>query len=285
MASQEARPYHIHITPDSSPIGLNRREVWRYRDLIRLYTERTFKLTYKQTVLGPLWLILNPLLTSVVYAAVFGGIIGVETDGVPKLLFYLASHALWSLFAGCLEANAGVLSGHAAVFGKVWFPRLTIAVSSMISAVIRFGIEMGLVLLIGVGYALYGRVSPHFLLWPAMIPAVLLTAVMGMGCGLIVSSVTTRYRDLNFLVRFGIRLWMYVTPVVYPLSLLGSKPLRTLMLVNPMTAPMEVFRLALFGRGEVLPGSVISSLVFTALFLWAGVAMFNRVEKNFIDTV
>ena len=285
MASQEARPYHIHITPDSSPIGLNLREVWRYRDLIRLFTERTFKLTYKQTVLGPLWLILNPLLTSVVYAAVFGGIIGVETDGVPKLLFYLASHALWSLFAGCLEANAGFLSGHAAVFGKVWFPRLTIAVSSMISAVIRFGIEMGLVLLIGVGYALYGQVSPHFLLWPAMIPAVLLTGVMGMGCGLIVSSVTTRYRDLNFLVRFGIRLWMYVTPVVYPLSLLGSKPLRTLMLVNPMTAPMEVFRLALFGRGEVLPGSVISSLVFTALFLWAGVAMFNRVEKNFIDTV
>lgn len=279
------RDYHVHISAEHRLFQLGLKEVWAYRDLIRLFTERTFKLIYKQTILGPLWLVISPLVTSVIYTIVFGNIAGLSTGGVPKLLFYLSSHALWSFFAGCLSKNSSTFISNAHVFRKVYFPRLTIPISTVISSIIQFLIQLALVVLVMAGYVIRGEVTPHWALLPLIIPVILLTGAMGLGLGILVSSVTTKYRDLAFLVSFGLQLWMYVSPVVYPVSQLPLSGAYRFLLWNPMTAPMELFRLALLGVGTVHPESVLSTLVFTVLSALAGIITFNKVERTFIDTV
>lgn len=287
MAEQTAmKPkYHTHITGKHKWYDLNLKEVWQYRDLIVLFTKRNFALTYKQTILGPLWIFLNPFLTSIVYTFVFGGIAGMDTDGIPQILFYLCSNAAWVFFSTCVTKNATTFTGNAAVFGKVYFPRLTIPISNVLDSVIQFLIQMLLTGAFLVFYVIKGQVHPNWIAW-LLIPVVLVhLGIMGLGCGIIISSLTTKYRDLSILVTFGIQLWMYATPVVYPLSQLGDGMFKTILQFNPVTAPVEMFRYAVLGRGslEILP--IVTSWIFTIVVALAGVMIFNKVEKTFMDTV
>ena len=277
--------YHTHITSKRRWFDLNLKEVWQYRDLIVLFTNRSFKLTYKQTVLGPIWIFLNPFITSVIHTLIFGGIAGISTDGVPKILFYLSSNAIWAFFAACINNNAQTFTANAHVFGKGYFPRLTIPISNVLSASIRFCIQMLMVGGFLAYYVITGEVHPHWEAW-LLIPLVLVhLGVMGLGFGIIISSMTTKYRDLSLLVGFGVQLWMYITPIVYPLSTLGPGTMRTILMLNPVTAPVEIFRYAVLGQGTIQMGYVIASLAVTVFVAVFGVMLFNRVEKTFMDTV
>lgn len=285
MAGMTKQTYHIHISSKHRMLDLNLREVWQYRDLITLFTKRTFTLTYKQTILGPVWLFLNPLISSVIYAFVFGGIAGIGTDGIPSLLFYMSGNAIWIFFSGCVTKNASTFTANANVFGKVYFPRLTIPISNVLSSVIQFGIQMLLVLVLLIYYVVAGAVHPHWGAW-LLIPLVLIhLGLLGLGCGIIISSLTTKYRDLAILVTFGVQLWMYITPVVYPLSQLGDSWMKTILMINPVTAPVEMFRYALLGQGTIMPGYLAYSWVVTIAVVIVGIMIFNKVEKTFMDTV
>ena len=286
MANEIQTPkYHTHITAERKWFELNLKEVWQYKDLIWLFTKRTFVLTYKQTVLGPAWIFLNPILTSIIYTFVFGGIAGMSTDGLPQILFYLASNAIWSFFASCINTNAQTFTNNAGVFGKVYFPRLTTPISNVLSAVIRFGIQMILVLILLAYYMIKGEVQPHWEAW-IFLPLVLVNlGMMGLGIGILISSMTTKYRDLTVLVGFGVSLWMYATPIIYPLSQMGDGLFKTILLVNPVTAPVEIFRYAVLGQGTIVPAYVALSWGLTILVTVFGIMVFNRVEKTFMDTV
>ena len=248
----ENKTHITRITAKRPWNDLRLKEVLRYRDLIVLLTKRSFQVSFKQTILGPAWLVLNPLITSVVYSVVFGKIAGIQTAGVPGVLFYLTSTGLWSFFAACVTGNAGVFTGNANLFGKVYFPRLTVPISQVLAALIRFLIQMAIVLVILVFYCVKGQLQPHFLAW-LLVPVILLElGIMGMGVGIILSSMTTKYRDLSVLVTFGMNLWMFATPVIYPYSQVPSGWIRTAAMLNPVTF---------------------------------GVLIFNRVERTFMDTV
>lgn len=274
-----------YICAKEKPLDLKLHEVWEYRDLIFLFTRRNFATLYKQTILGPLWLFLNPVLTAVMSMVVFGGIAKLGTDGVPKLLFYLSSTAIWSYFASCVTGNASTFTGNAGLFGKVYFPRLTVPLSNILSNSIRFGIQMVLVLGLLVFYAVVGTMRIHPLRW-LLIPFILLVlGLLGMGVGILISSLTTKYRDLSVLVGFGVGLWMYATPVVYPLSELEQGMLRSLILLNPVTPLVELYRYCLLGVGTLLPAQLAYSAAVTLLVLLVGIAVFNRVERTFMDTV
>ena len=283
--SNEAQQYHTHITSEHRWFDLKLKEVWQYKDLIVLFTKRSFKLTYKQTVLGPAWLFLNPIMTSIIYTFVFGGIAGISTDGVPQLLFYMSGNAIWSFFSSCLTKNANAFIANANVFGKVYFPRLTTPISNVLTSVVQFGIQMILVLALFVYYLATGAVHPNWLAW-LLIPVVLLNlGIMGLGCGIIISSLTTKYRDLSILVSFGVSLWMYATPIVYPISQIDNELFRNILMINPATAPIELFRYALLGQGTISIPSLIFSWVFTIAVAVLGIMVFNKVEKTFMDTV
>ena len=281
----ETQQYHTHISSKHRWFDLNLKEVWRYRDLIVLFTRRSFVLTYKQTVLGPAWIFLNPLISSIIYAFVFGGIAGIGTDGVPQLLFYLCSNAIWIFFSSCVTKNAQTFTANAGVFGKVYFPRLTTPISNVLASIIQFGVQMILVLLFLAYYLARGAVSPNWWAWLLIPVALVHLGVMGLGFGIIISSLTTKYRDLAILVNFGVQLWMYATPIVYPLSQLGDGLMKTILLINPVTAPVEVFRYAVLGRGTIVPAYLALSWAITALVALVGVMLFNHVEKTFMDTV
>lgn len=286
MPEATAKPrYHTHITAKHNLFELNLKEVWRYRDLIVLFTKRSFQLTYKQTILGPAWIFLSPFITSVIYTLVFGGIAGISTDGVPKILFYMCSNAIWVFFSTCVTKNASTFTSNAGVFGKVYFPRLTVPVSNVLSSIIQFGIQMLMVAVFFVYYLWRGAVSPRWWAW-LLIPGVLIhLGVMGLGFGIIISSLTTKYRDLSILVGFGVQLWMYATPIVYPLSQLGDGFMKTILLINPVTMPVEIFRFAVLGQGTILPGYLALSWTITLAVAVFGVMLFNKVEKTFMDTV
>lgn len=277
--------YHTHISAEHNWFDLKLKEVWRYRDLIVLFTKRSFALTYKQTILGPAWIFLNPFITSIIYTFVFGGIAGMSTDGVPKILFYLCSNAIWTFFSGCVTKNAQTFTENASVFGKVYFPRLTIPISNVLASVIQFVVQMILVGIFLVYYVVRGAVTPNWWAW-ILIPVVLLhLGIMGLGFGIIISSVTTKYRDLSILVTFGVQLWMYVTPIVYPLSQLENGLFKTLLLINPVTSTIEVFRYAILGQGTIVPMYLGLSWGITISIFIVGVMIFNRIEKTFMDTV
>lgn len=285
MSEKPVSSYHTHITSKRSWFALNLAEVWRYRDLIYLFTKRSFVVTYKQTILGPAWIFLNPLISSIIYAFVFGGIAGIGTDGVPQILFYLCSNAIWIFFSSSLNKNATTFTANANVFGKVYFPRLTMPISNVLSSVIQFGVQMILVLIFLVYYVIVGEVHPNWWAW-LLIPVELLhLGLLALGCGIIISSLTTKYRDLSILVTFGVQLWMYATPIVYPMSELGSGWMQLILQVNPVTAPVEMIRYAILGQGTVVPGYMALSWIITIVVAVLGVMVFNRVEKTFMDTV
>ena len=285
QAKTDTQQYHTHISSKHRWFDLNLKEVWRYRDLIVLFTRRSFVLTYKQTILGPAWIFLNPLISSIIYAFVFGGIAGIGTDGVPQLLFYLCSNAIWIFFSSCVTKNAQTFTANAGVFGKVYFPRLTTPISNVLASIIQFGVQMILVLLFLAYYLAKGAVSPNWWAWLLIPVALVHLGVMGLGFGIIISSLTTKYRDLAILVNFGVQLWMYATPIVYPLSQLGDGLMKTILLINPVTAPVELIRYAVLGRGTIVPAYLALSWAITALVAVFGVMLFNHVEKTFMDTV
>ena len=277
--------YHTHISAKNSLFDLNLQEIWRYRDLILLFTKRSFVVTYKQTILGPAWIFINPFLTSIIYTFIFGGIAGISTDGIPQILFYLSSNAIWGFFASCVTKNANTFTANANVFGKVYFPRLTVPISNVLASVIQFGVQMILVLIFLLFFILKGTVVPNW--WMVtLIPLILLhLGVMGLGTGIIISSLTTKYRDLAVLVTFGVQLWHYATPIIYPLTEIAPGLLKTLIMINPVTSPVELFRYAILGQGTIIPYYYFISVAITVIVAVVGVVIFNRVEKTFMDTV
>ena len=285
MSDMTKPVYHTHITSKRRRFELNLKEVWRYRDLIVLFTKRNFTVRYKQTILGPAWLFISPIISSLIYTFIFGGIAKIGTEGVPQLLFYMSGNAIWTYFSSCVTRNAATFTSNANVFGKVYFPRLTTPISNMLTSMVEFAIQMLLVLVFLTYYLFRGMVHPNWLSW-VLIPVVLVhLGVMGLGFGIIISSMTTKYRDLSILVGFGVQLWMYITPVVYPLSQAGESVFKPLLLVNPVTAPVEVFRYALLGQGTIVPWALCWSWAITLAVALLGILIFNRVEKTFMDTV
>jgi len=277
--------YHIHISSKHSWMKLNLKEVWQYRDLIYLFTKRNFVVSYKQTILGPAWIFLTPLFSSIVQAFVFGGIAGIETDGVPMMLFYLCSNAIWAFFSTCLIHNASTFTANAYVFGKVYFPRLTTPISNVLSSMIRFFIQMILVLIFMAYFLVQGAIAPNWATW-LMVPVELVhLGILGMGFGIIVSSMTTKYRDLTVLVEFGVQAWMYLTPIVYPLSTVTEGWMRNLVMLNPVTPAVEMMRYAILGKGTIDMGYYGLSWGVTLAVAVLGIMIFNKVERNFMDTV
>ena len=277
--------YHIHISSRHKWLDLNLKEVWLYRDLIQLFVKRNFVVSYKQTILGPAWIFLTPLFSSIVQAFVFGGIAGISTDGIPMLLFYLCGNAIWTFFSTCLVNNANTFTANAYVFGKVYFPRLTTPISNVISSMIRFCIQMGLALVFLAYYLTQGAVHPNWAAW-IMIPVELIhLGILGMGFGIIISSLTTKYRDLTILVEFGVQAWMYLTPVVYPLSTLADGWMKTLLMLNPVTPGVEMMRYAILGKGTLDWGYYGLSWAVTLAVAMLGIMIFNKVERTLMDTV
>lgn len=278
-------PIKTHISAKNKWFDLRLKEVWRYRDLIVLFTRRSFVLTYKQTILGPIWIFLNPVLTSIIHTFVFGTVAGMSTDGIPAILFYLTSNAIWAFFASCVTTNASTFTANAGVFGKVYFPRLTTPISNVFAAAIRFVIQMLMVGAFLVYYVAIGVVEPNWIWWLAIPLIVLQLGIMGMGVGILISSLTTKYRDLSILVSFGVQLWMYATPVVYPISQIGGGKMELIMYMNPVTAPVEMFRYAVLGQGSFSMMYVLISWIVTIIVAILGILMFNKVERTFMDTV
>ncbi len=276
--------WSLVIRPKTGWFELHLADLWRYRDLVLLFVRRDFVSQYKQTILGPLWFIIQPLLTTLTFTIIFGNIAQLSTDGLPKMLFYLSGVTAWNYFAECLTKTSETFSANANIFGKVYFPRLAVPVSIVISNLIRFGIQLGLFLAFYLFFLFRGTAiqpTSALLLMPLL---VLLMAALGLGTGIIVSSMTTRYRDLRFLVQFGVQLLMYTTPVIYPLSKLPEQ-YRWIMLANPMTPIIESFRYAFLGTGAFSWGYLGLSAAMAAVILGLGILLFNHVEKTFMDTV
>ena len=278
------------IKPRTGWFDIDLKELWQYRDLVVMFVKRSFATLYKQTILGPAWILINPLLTTVIFTVVFGGIAGLAESGVPSFLFYMAGNAIWSFFASCITGTANTFVTNAGLFGKVYFPRLTMPISQVVISLINLIIQMVMFLVFWVWFYFFGQAygAVQMNLWVLALPAVLLLVmVMGLGVGIIVSSLTTKYRDLAIVVSFGVQLWMYATPVVYSMSEIaaGSPRLLVLMRLNPMTEPVQVFRYALLGCGEISPAWLLYSAVVALVTLAAGVVLFSRVEKTFMDTV
>jgi lipopolysaccharide transport system permease protein len=276
--------WDLIIRPRKSLFKLNLRELWRYRDLISLFVRRDFIAKYKQTILGPLWFVIQPVLTTIMFTIIFTRVAKISTDGLPPILFYMSGTVAWTYFATCFNSTSSTFLANEKIFGKVYFPRLTVPVSLVISTLIQFFIQFLLLILIMCFYCFRGvqfNFNTSVLLLPVLI---LLMALMGLGFGIVVSSLTTKYRDLTYLVAFGVQLWMYATPVVYPLSSITSK-LRFWVLLNPLTSVIETFRFALLGSGTFSALHLLYSAVFAFAIVIVGILMFNRVEKTFIDTV
>lgn len=273
-----------HIKSKRGFFDINLREVVEYRDLIVMFVKRYFTLSYKQTILGPLWLILKPVISAAIYTMVFTGIAHISTDGAPALLFYMTGNAVWTFFASCVTSNAGTFTDNADIFGKVYFPRLVMPISNVVVGAINLLISSVLITITAVVYAVMGKgvhVNPMIVFLPVLI---LLAGMAGMGVGIIVSSVTTKYRDLTVMVGFGMQLWMYATPVVYPVSQIPQK-FRTMMMFNPCAPLLEGVRYLCFGTGTIEPVGIIVSTVFSIGVFVFGVLLFNRVEKTFMDVV
>lgn len=267
-------------TPASKVFRLNLGELWKYRDLILLFVKRDFVAVYKQTVLGPLWHFIQPLFASAVYFA-FGSIAKIPTDELPRILFYLTGVVLWNYFSACFTKTSNTFIGNAHIFGKVYFPRLAIPISVIISNLMSFGIQFLLI----IPFLFIYRDNIHPNLFLAAIPLLIVVlAMMGLGFGIIVSSLTIKYRDFIYLISFGIQLAMYATPVIYPLSMIPEK-FQWLASLNPLTPIIEMFRYGLLGKGTFSAATFAYSAVFAFIILSIGILLFNHAEKDFMDTV
>lgn len=271
------------IESSHSLFDLKLGEVWRYKDLVYMFVKRDFVSGFKQTVLGPVWFFINPIFTTVVYLVVFGGIANLSTDGAPKILFYLAGVTLWNYFSSCLTATSNVFTGNAGIFGKVYFPRLVMPLTIVISNLMKFGVQMILFLAVFFWYYFKGEVHPN--IWILATPLlILLMASFALGMGMIFSSMTTKYRDLQMLLGFGISLYMYATPVIYPVSAL-PKSIQPYAAWNPLTGIFECFKYGWLGVGDFNPSMLLFSSVIILILLAIGTVIFNKVEKGFMDTV
>ena len=276
--------YTTHIKSKNGWFDIDLKELYRYRDLIWLFFKRNYSTKYKQTILGPLWLILSPIITVTLYSLVFGGLGKLSTDGIPHFVFYLCSNALWTFFATSLTQTSTTFTANAAIMGKVYFPRLVMPISSVLTGMLDMVIQLGILVIVMLGYAVSGyrfALGPTLLLAPLLI---LQTGMLGLGFGIIIASLTTKYRDLAVLVSFGVSLWMYATPVVYTAGLIPEKYLGLYML-NPMSPVMECWRHAVIGSGTFLWGYWGMSWVITLGVLFLGVVLFSHIEKTFMDTV
>lgn len=273
------------IRPKKKMLDLNLKEVYKYRDLIGLFVARDFKTRYKQTILGPLWFVIQPLMSSVIHTLVFGTIAGLSTDGVPQFLFYLAGSITWGLFSSALTTTSNTFVGNAGVFGKVYFPRLTTPIATSITQILNFLIQFGIFLIMSLIFFFSGETFR--ITWAALLTPVLVIqlALLGLGFGIIISSLTTKYRDLQVLVGFGVSLWMYITPVVYSANSIGDGRLYTLMMLNPVTPIIEMFKYGWLGAGSLPWGFWAISWATTVLVVFLGIIIFNKIEKNFMDTV
>ena len=277
--------WDIVLEPKASLFNLNLKEVWNYRDLMWLLVRRDFVAQYKQTILGPLWHVIQPLITSVIFLWLFRNIAHIDVDGIEPILFYMSGITIWNYFSACITSTATTFVTNASVFGKVYFPRLVIPLSIVISNIVRFGIQFGLLLVFMIVYAFKGvpiNLSLNWLLIPGLMA---ILAGIGFGLGIIISSLSTKYRDLNLLVTFGVQLAMYATPVAFPLSYLAKSKYKWLADINPLSSILEGFRYCLFGKGTVTFAGIAYSIIFMVLVVFIGTMIFNKVEKDFMDTV
>jgi len=284
-APVDTEDWSLVITPKRSLFDLNLREVWHYKDLLFLFVRRDFVAQYKQTVLGPLWNLVQPILTTCIFLLIFGKIANIPTDGIQPVLFYMSGITLWNYFSVCLTSTSSTFVTNAPIFGKVYFPRLVIPLSIVVSNIARFGIQFGLLVVMMIYYQFKGfPIHPG---WPMLliIPTLILMAGIGLGLGIIISSLTTKYRDFTVLMTFAIQLLMYATPIVYPLSFLAHSRYKTLIMLNPLSSVAELFRYALFGHATLIPGNIAYSAGFMVVSLFIGLLIFTRVERTFMDTV
>ena len=284
MSNMIDKEWDLIIEPKRKLLDLPIREVIRYRDLIVLFIKRDFVTQYKQTILGPLWYIVQPLVTTVMYTFVFGNLAQIGTDGVPYLLFYFAGTMLWAYFTACLNSAAACFSTNSGIFGKVYFPRLTVPISTTVGHMIKLAIQFATLMIFYVYYlVIQAPVQPSW--WIATFPLLVIwVGVMGTGFGMIISALTTKYRDLNQLLGFGLSLAMYATPIVYPLSE-APKKFWWVFYVNPMSAPIELFRIWFYGAGNVPPSMIVISIAETIAFMFFGLVLFNRNERTFVDVI
>ena len=291
--SVQEEKWDIVIKPKDKLFSVDFKELWSYRDLCSLFVKRSIITKYKQTILGPVWFVVQPALTVIMYMVVFGGIAGIPTDGVPRPLFYLAGTCTWTYFANCLNGTSNTFVSNSGIFGKVYFPRLVMPVSTVISNLLQLGIQFGFFAIVYIFYTVFDPNCTAHLTWYAfLLPLVIvMLAGLALGFGTIISSMTTKYRDLQVLFSFLVSLWMYATPIVYPLSQTGSKyflgvPVHTFMCLNPVTPVIETFKYGFLGCGEFVGWRWLAySFVFMCLLLGAGIVVFNKVQKSFMDTV
>jgi lipopolysaccharide transport system permease protein len=279
--------WDLVIEPQNSLFELHLKDVWRYRDLLWLLVKRDFVSFYKQTILGPLWFFIQPLFTTIIFTFIFGNLAGLSTDGLPQPLFYMAGITAWNYFADCLTKTSTVFKDNANIFGKVYFPRLIMPLSIVVSNLVRFGVQM-LLFFVMIAYYLFlnekgagFHINAYVLLFPVL---VLMMALLGLGLGLIITAMTTKYRDLAFLITFGVQLMMYATTVIYPLSAAPAK-YKWLIELNPMTGIIEAFRYGFLGEGVLTMSTLGYSVIVTLVSLIFGVVIFNKTEKTFVDTV
>lgn len=276
--------YTAFITSEKRIFRINAGEVWKYRDLISLFVARNLKTRYKQTILGPLWFIIQPLLTTFIFTVVFGYIANLSTGGAPKFLFYLAGNVPWLFFSACVTQTSSTFLNNARMFGKVYFPRLVVPVSTVITCGVNFLIQFGLFIIIDVIFLVNGAVAITW--YAALLPVLVLElGILGMGVGITVSALTVKYRDLQVLVSFGVQLWMYLSPVVYSVSSIKNETLRTLVMINPVSPIIEFMRAGWLGAGATSWLFFGISWAITLLIAFFGIAIFNRVEKNFMDNI
>jgi lipopolysaccharide transport system permease protein len=284
---KEEEQWSTVIKPRERLLQVDFKELWRYRDLCTLFVRRNITTQFKQTILGPLWYIIQPALTVIMYMVVFGGIAKIPTDGLPQPLFYLSGICLWQYFSDCLTKTSSTFTANAGIFGKVYFPRLVVPVSNVLSNLVRFSVQLGLFLVVYAIYQIFiipGQIHTNWyaLLLPVL---VLMLAGLALGFGILFSSMTTKYRDLQLLLDFFIRLWMYATPVIYPLSTITNEKLRFVMSLNPLTGIVEAFKYGFLGEGVFSWGLLGYSFAFMVVLLFVGIVVFNRVQRTFMDTV
>lgn len=282
---QAKEHWTLIVKPQTNWFDLHLGDVWRYRDLVMMFVKRDFVATYKQTILGPLWFLVQPILSTLLFFFVFFGIAHISTGGIPPVLFYLSGLTVWNYFATCFNKTSVTFTTNAALFGKVYFPRLTAPVATIFSTLITFGIQLLLFITILVFYVLFRGTEFHLSAYLLLIPLLLIfMGMLSLGSGIIISSMTSKYRDLANLVAFGVQLLMYASPVIYPLSMVSGKKLAFVM-ANPMTGIIESFRYAFFPRGDFNWNLLACSAAFSVIILFTGILLFNKTEKSFMDTV
>lgn len=278
--------WDLEIKPQASLFDLNLKEVWRYRDLMMLFVRRDFVAQYKQTILGPLWHVIQPVLTTIMFLLVFGKIANIPTDGVEPILFYMSGITIWNYFSTCLTATSNTFVANAGIFGKVYFPRLVLPLSIVISNIVKLGIQFGILFLGMLWFAIFKNIPLHFGVQWLLIPVlIIIMAGIGLGLGIIISSLTTKYRDFAVLIGFAVQLLMYATPIAYPLSFLKDKSFAPLIEWNPLSSLVEGFRYALFQTGSFQLQSLVYSVIFMVVVLVIGAVYFSKVERTFMDTV